>query len=311
MSQKEVKDLAASVHQRLLNLAKAKAEDFQLWLDRYASERLLYRLSRSEYRDQFVLKGAALLAVWSEEAYRATRDVDLLGWGEGSADHLRGVFREVCRTPVEDDGLILPVDSISVEEIREQQEYGGWRVKLTAMLGRARARVQVDVGYGDVITPGPVDISYPSLLGFPRAMLRGYPRETAVAEKVQALVALDTANSRMKDFSDLYHLSSEFQFDGATLSKALSATFDRRRTPLPTQVPAALTQLFYETTEKQAQWAGFARKSRLSGSDSGLGKVCKALEGFLMPPLRAAADETPFDLVWRPGGPWRNRSDGS
>lgn len=311
MTGKQIKNLPASIHRRLLDLARARGETLPILLNRFVAERFLYRLSLTEHRARFVLKGAALLSVWSERPHRPTRDIDLLGIGDRSMAGMERTFREVCNVSVEDDGLVFDMGSLVLADIREEQEYGGVRVTLKAFLGKAKIPLQIDVGFGDVVTPQAEEIEFGGLLGFPPARMRAYPRESVIAEKLEAMVTLDLANSRMKDFYDLYQLSQEFAFDGRVLCEAISATFRRRGTPMPTQVPVALSRAFYQSTEKQAQWAGFVRKSELNKSEVGLAEVCKVLESFLAPPLQAAADEAPFDLVWRPGGPWRSRSGGS
>ena len=307
MSEKRISNLAASVHRRLLNLAREKGEDLQFVLDRYAAERLLYRLSVSEYRDRFVLKGAALLAVWSKEAYRATRDVDLLSWGVSSPESVEPVFRGICRISVDDDGLRFLEDSIVAQEIQEAQEYGGIRVRMSALLGRARANVQIDVGFGDAVTPEPEEIEFGGMLGFPPAALRGYPRESVIAEKLHAMVTLGIANSRMKDFYDLLYMSRQFDFDGRKLCDAIAATFERRQTTLPRDAPTCLTAGFYEDREKLGQWSAFIRRSRIGGADAGLSEVCLALREFLLPPMLAAAEGAVFDMFWPSSGPWSRR----
>ena len=211
---KPVRDQAASVRQRLLNRARKEGEDFQLLLTLYCIERFLYRLSLSEHSEQFVLKGAMLFLLWRERSYRPTRDLDLLGRGESSFAHLEGRFRSVCRTEVESDGVEFDPSSVRASEIREEQEYGGVRVAVAARLGQARITLQIDIGFGDAITPKAQKVDFPSILDFPRARLLAYPRETVVAEKFQAMVVLGIANSRMKDFYDLWELASDFGFKG-------------------------------------------------------------------------------------------------
>jgi len=201
------KNLPASVRQRLLNLSRERGEDFNFTLTRYANERLLYRLARSPYRDQFVLKGAALFQVWSESLYRPTRDVDLLGFGDSTATGIGSVFHELCVLEVEPDGLRLLPDSVRAEEIRDQQEYGGLRVHLMADLDGAQIALQVDVGFGDAVTPGIEEADFPTLLDFPAPHLRTYPRETVIAEKFEAMVRLGIVNTRMKDFYDVWQLA--------------------------------------------------------------------------------------------------------
>lgn len=219
------------------------------------------------------------------------------------------VFREVCQVPVDDDGRVFDLESIELTEIREQRDYGGTRVALTVFLGKARVPVQIDVGFGDAVTPGVEEIEFGGLLGFPPARVRAYPRETVVAEKLEAVVSLGMLNSRMKDFYDLYQLSREFSFDGRVLSRAISATFRRRGTAVPAQLPVALSSEFCESREKQAQWAGFARKLQLSGGEVGLAEACTHLERFVMPLLRAAAQGASFEDAWAPGGPWSSESE--
>lgn len=297
-------NLPASVHQRLLNLSLATGEQFSYVLSRYAIERLLYRLSQSRYADQFVLKGALLFLVWAVPVHRPTRDLDLLGFGDGSAEQLARVFREVCLTAVGPDGVTFDPATIQVRPIREEQEYGGQRITLTVMLGRARIPVRIDVGFGDAIVPASVETSYPALLDFPPPQVRVYPRETVVAEKLHAMVALDMTNSRMKDFFDLWILARLFHFDGDTLVRAIRATFERRQTPLPRGGPVVFTAEFSESPDKVRQWQAFVRRNRLDVDDAGLTRVVADLTSFLLSPIQAAADEVSFSATWEPDGPW-------
>lgn len=213
------------------NLARKQHEDFQLVLTRYAIERLLYRLTRTGYAAEFVLKGAMLFRLWADQPHRPTRDLDLLGRGDPSVDRLAAVFRAVCGAAVEDDGLLFDPATVTAGKIKEDQEYEGVRVECVARLGQARIDLQVDVGFGDAVTPGPVTVQYPGLLDLPAPELAAYPRETVVAEKFQAMVMLGIANSRMKDFFDLWVLARSFTFAGPVLAAAIRATFARRKTP--------------------------------------------------------------------------------
>jgi len=304
VSKEKPTNLAASVRQRLLNLSRQRGEDFNLILNRYAVERLLYRLSLSAEADLFILKGATLFAVWTGRAHRPTRDLDLLGHGDASAQRIAGLFQRLCEMEVEPDGLHFDPASIRVEEIREDQEYGGQRVKLVAMLGAARIDVQTDIGFGDVVTPAATRIEYPTLLELPAPMIRAYPRETAVAEKLHAMVALGMLNTRMKDFYDVRLLAGQFAFEGATLAKAIKATFVRRGTPIPTAAPTALTSEFSTDRDRVAYWKGFLRRSGLEAATLELDRVVEDLRGFLIPPMFAAAAEVPFEKSWPAGGPW-------
>ncbi len=257
MSSKKSRNLEASVHQRLLNLSKKKNEDFNLILTRFAVERLLYRLSCSTYADNFILKGAMLLAVWMEQSHRPTRDLDLLGFGDDNSQYLMQVFKEICRIQVEEDGLIFEEESIEINEIREGQSYSGQRIRLTAKLGNARIRIQIDIGFGDAVTPEAVQIEYPALLDFPSPQIRAYPLETVVAEKLETIVQLGMINSRMKDFYDLQVISKMFSFEGLILVRAVEATFTRRGTIIPTEIPIALSDESATNPDKIMQWKAF------------------------------------------------------
>lgn len=305
MTKEKPTDMAASVRQRLLNLAQETKEDFQLVLTRYAIERMLFRLSRSDYRQRFVLKGAVLFQTWSKRMHRATLDLDLHGVGESELGAVRSVFASVCRQPVENDGISFDPESVEVEEIREDQEYKGVRIRVSAAIGVAKIPVQIDVGFGDAITPKPVSIDFPSLLGLPAPHLKAYPKETVVAEKYQAMVKLGIANSRMKDFFDLWVLASESAFDGAILCRAIGATFKRRQTALPTDTPLALTAEFADDATKQLQWGGFIRKGRLTVQPVALAEVVERLSEFLMPPTIALREKEHFTRSWQAGGPWK------
>ena len=299
------RNMPASVHQRLLNLARERHEELQSLLTRYALERLLYRLSRSRYRDQVVLKGALLVIVWTGQPHRATRDLDLSGSGEPVIHRFEAIFRELCATPVADDGLEFVAETIRALPIRDDQEYEGLRVHLTARLGQARLPLQVDIGFGDAIIPAPVDVVLPVLLDGPAPQLRAYPRETVVAEKFQAMVMLGIANSRMKDFYDIWTLAQRFTFDGAILCRACAATFARRRTPLPTDTPLALTPAFSNDAGKQTQWRAFVRRGRLADGEVDFTEVVTLVSNFLMPPMHALAAGQSFTQHWPVGGPWQ------
>jgi predicted nucleotidyltransferase component of viral defense system len=304
VNRRQPTNLPASIRQRLLNLSRELGEDFNLTLTRYGTERLLYRLSHSERADQFVLKGALLLSLWTDRLRRPTRDLDLLAFGDSSQEALAQLFRAICIADVEADGLIFDPDSVRVTEIREAQEYGGQRVQMTATLGRARIHLQVDIGFGDVITPAAQDVEYPSLLGLPSPRLRVYPRETVIAEKLEAMVILGMANSRMKDFYDVWMMSLELEFSGQTLSRAIQATFQRRRSELPRAVPTALTEEFATDSAKGRQWRAFLSRNRLDVGGIGLAQIIQEIRLFLMPPVTAAANGRELEENWPAGGPW-------
>jgi predicted nucleotidyltransferase component of viral defense system len=274
------RNVGASVRQRLLNLARARGQPLELLLTRYALERLLHRLSISTHRNRFVLKGALLLTTWFDEPHRATRDLDLLGFGDPSDDALLAVFREVMAVAV-DDGVSFDTAKLQVQPIREDLEYGGSRLRTTASLAGARIPVVVDVGFGDAIEPGAEDIDLPVLLEMPSPHLRAYPQETVVAEKLHAMVALGLANSRMKDYYDVWMLLRRLEIDGGRLRRSVEATFERRNTPVPTTFPEGLTDAFAADPGKQAQWDAFV--GNLSAPGPTLGEVITDLRNSLLP----------------------------
>jgi hypothetical protein len=276
----------ASIHARLLTRAKARGEQFELTLTRFGVERFLYRLSISEVCDRYWLKGALLFDLWFAVPHRPTRDADFLGFGEPDVEIVRREIASVCQIAV-DDGIVFDPSSIVVEEIREGASYGGLRARLIGRLGAARCHVQLDIGYGDAVTPGPEQIDYPALLDdMPTARLRAYPRASVVAEKLEAIVTLGFANSRMKDYFDLRALACEGAIDPAALGRAIRATFERRGTTLPEDFPLGLSDEFARDTGKVAQWRAFLAKSRLDAPS--LVDVVAEVRAFLAQPLSVA-----------------------
>jgi hypothetical protein len=290
--------VAASVRSRLLALARPDTEEFQGILIRYGCERLLYRLSKSEWRDRFVLKGAALFAVWVEEPFRTTRDVDLLGLTAPDALELAVVFRSVCEQEVEPDGLVFHADSVRTRRIREEQPYQGIRVTLLATLKRTKIALQADVGTGDAVVPPAEEVVYPTLLDMPAPRLRAYTRYTVVAEKFSAMVELGMANSRVRDYFDIWALARDFEFDGDVLRAAIDATFVRRKAEIPRELPAGLSKAYAEAAEHF--WPAFLRKNVPIRTSLLLVDVIRAIGTFLEPVLSGQA----AGLVWRQGKGW-------
>lgn len=274
-------------------------------LTRYGVERLLYRLGRTPASEHFVLKGAVLFYVWEGHPRRPTRDVDFLGYGDASPDAVAGVFRAVCEADVEPDGLTFLADSVAAESIRDAQEYGGVRLTLLAMLGNASIPLQVDVGFGDAVTPAAEIADFPTLLDFPAPRVRAYPAETVVAEKFHAMVVLGMANTRMKDFYDLWVLSEARRFDGTLLAEAIAATFARRGTALPSPdaPPLALVAAFGRDAEKQRQWRAFLTRGRL-GAPADFQIVVERVAVLVLPPTSAACRRNAFRSGWTPSGGW-------
>lgn len=296
-----------SVFQRLLNHAKTHGENFNFLLLRYGVERLLYRLSISPDADKFILKGASLFLAWSGRSHRVTRDADLLGLGPADAEILINVFKVLCLAVSQDvDGIQFIPGTVKAIPLREEQDYGGIRVTLTGLLHHARIPLQVDIGFGDVVTPAPQEILFPTLLDAPAPRLLACPRETMIAEKLHAMVHLGMLNSRMKDFYDMHVLARDFDYAGNELTNAIKATFKRRNTGIPPEIPPALTEEFGRDDRKITQWKAFVRKGRLGSEAPPLMEVITYLRGFLLPPLAAAAATALIPGHWSAGGPWKS-----
>ncbi len=294
---RELRNIGASVRARLLARARVEQTDFQILLTRYALERLLYRLSVSDQRERFVLKGAMLFAIWQDDPFRPTRDLDLLGHGDPDPAIVAASIRSICSAKVLDDGVVFDVAGVVAIPIRGEDEYPGVRVRTGATIAGARLPIQIDVGFGDVITPATIEIEFPTLLDAPAPILRAYPPETVVAEKTEAIVTLGIANSRMKDFYDLWMIAQTFAFEGDNLAEAIRRTFERRRTLLPEHVPVGLSESF--ALDKETQWQAFLVRDRLAMTPTSLVQVIDDLRTFLTPMLARAEV-----ALWPPGGPW-------
>jgi hypothetical protein len=300
-------NVVASVHQRLLNLAHQGEGDFQTLLTRYALERLMYRVTRLDSEGHFILKGALAFCLWEGKLHRATRDLDFLGSGDSSAAYFAQFFDDVCHLEVEEDGIRLDEQSLEVRQVREDEEYQGVRVQLMARLGTARIPLTVDFGFGDVVTPPPAEVEFPALLGFPKPRVLAYHRETVIAEKFWIMVHLEKANTRLKDYYDLWTLATHFSFEGETLCQAMQATFARRKTAIPAEIPIGLTSDFSDSPLKQSQWVSFLKKGRLVEASINLAEVIPLLRDFLMLPAQAQVAGQPFEQSWPAGGPWQKQ----
>ncbi len=291
-----MKNIAASVHQRLYNFSRENNTDFNQLLLRFANERFLYRLGISKYKERFLLKGASLFTLWFNTPHRPTRDIDLLGFGSNEISDIEKIFTEICKIEIE-DGLLFKTDTIKGTEIKEGEEYQGVRVSFLALLGKAQITLQVDVGFGDAVIPNAENVIFPSVLDFPSPELKAYRKETVVAEKFEALVKLGMLNSRMKDFWDLRLLIQEFEFNGEVLQKAVRATFERRGTRFPKGLPVALTEEFTADSGKQVQWKAFIRKNKLE-QNLGLTTVIDSLKGFFQPIIESIERQETLNAVW-------------
>jgi predicted nucleotidyltransferase component of viral defense system len=299
------RNLPALVLARLLKRAHETGDDYQIILANYCFERFLYRLGMSELRDRFVLKGAMLLRLWSENPYRSTRDLDLLRKGEGSSEGIREDLKIICAVAVQPDAVSFSADGIRVEAIRAEDEYAGTRVILPARCGTARLPLQIDIGIGDSVWPEPQRAVFPTLLDFPPPEVLAYSRESVVAEKFEAMVVLGDRNSRIRDFFDLHHLASRCEFDRLTLAEAVRRTFSRRQTPIPMETPIGLTSEYWRNPSRPSQVRAFVRRAGLTVSDEINEDFMKFLGAFLLPILDDLRGETLVKGAWPPGGPWR------
>jgi predicted nucleotidyltransferase component of viral defense system len=270
-------------------------------------ERFLYRLSRSQYSKRFILKGALLLTAWRAPLSRPTVDIDLMGRTSNELAHIAVIVREICGLESETDGVQFDSGSIKTSRIKEETEYEGVHIRFRAILARAQVPMQIDIGFGDIIVPQPTTIQYPTLLDFPPPILMAYPKETVVAEKLEALTTLGLLNSRFKDYFDLWLLSRLYPFEGSTLCDAIAATFRNRDTAIEGQ-PVGLSEAFSSDPARQKQWAAFLHRSRFTKAPSELSEATAALREFAFLPLSAAAYGSSFLATWKPGGPWLNQS---
>jgi hypothetical protein len=295
-------NISASVRARLLNLARTRKHNFDLILTRFCLERLLYRISISLQAERFLLKGAMLFDLWFDIPHRATRDIDLLGFGSSDLKEMEETFISVCSIDVP-DGVAFDAHSVKATEIRNEANYPGVRLTLFASVDGARCHLQVDIGFGDAVTPGPDDVIYPVLLDDLEAPhLRTYPHYTVVSEKFQTLATLGIANSRMKDYFDLWILAHRSEFEGELLRQSIRATFERRQTALPVEPPVGLTEAFAQDAQKQKQWQAFMRKNALDPLP--LAEVIGFIAEFLLPVVHAATTVRAFSSRWPAGGPW-------
>lgn len=299
-------DPAASIQARLLNESRRRGEEFERTLTRFGVERFLYRLGASTVRERCLLKGATLLSVWLSDPYRATRDVDLLSFGVKDEESVRTLLEAVLAVPCPDDGLLFDLDHLRVSEIRSAEEYTGFRARFLARLGKARITIQLDLGIGDAVSLPPELVELPTILGaLPAPTVRAYPRELSVAEKLEALVKLDTRNSRMKDFHDIWALSGAFAFSGPPLREAVAACFARRDTPLTEEIPRPLTREFYERIDMTGRWTAYLAAGTVLISPPELFEEIGArIVLFLGPVRESIVSGEAFELEWPAGGPW-------
>lgn len=298
------RNIAASVHQRLLNKSREAARPFNDLLQYYAIERFLFRFSRSSYADRFILKGALMLMVWDVSEFRPTMDIDMLGRIKNSTDAIVTMVRDVCLQEVEPDGIVFDPNSIRGQVITEDADYEGVRVHFRGSLDNARLSIQLDVGFGDIVIPSPELMAYPTILDLPAPQIRGYSRESTIAEKFEAMVRRGIMNSRMKDFWDIRLLSRQFDFNGQTLAAAITETFTARHTIIPSE-PVAFTKAFIRDRTKQSQWKAFLRKNRIIGVQDSFEEAVYVVSFFLKPVVDGLVNNQPIPSVWKAPGPWQ------
>lgn len=298
-----IKNTAASVHQRLLHKAKESYRLFNELLHRFAIERFIYRISKSPHADRFILKGALMFSAWSGQGSRPTMNIDLLGRLDNSLESIAAAMKDACLMDVEADGMSFNAETVTAARITEDAEYEGVRVRLQGGLGNAQVSLQIDIGFGDVIVPGPSKVAYPTLLDFPVPELNGYTMESTIAEKFQAMVKLGVLNSRMKDFYDIWILARTFDFRGEILAEAVEKTFERRNTPIPL-APTVFDPSFLKDGDKKIQWQGFIRKAKLADAPEAFEDVVAAVKMFLEPLAASLAEKRTFRSFWNAPGPW-------
>jgi len=303
MTERPPKNIVASIHQRLLNASRQTGRRFNDLVLYYAVERFLYRLSQSAYRDRVILKGGLMLNVWQTPVTRVTRDIDLLGRLSNDPQAIADVVRDICAVHVEDDGIVFDPDSVWTNPIAEDADYEGVRAQFRGHFGKMPLAMQIDFGFSDVITPAPTEIIYPSLLDHPPARLLAYNRETAVAEKFEAMVKLGELNSRMRDFFDVWALSQGFAFEEQLLADAIRSTFARRGTELES-APACFGETFVATPAKIAQWKGFLKTAQVSDAPAELSDAIDRIRQFIIPVIETIASGHESNRQWQPGGPW-------
>ncbi len=295
------RNVPGSVRQRLLNQARSERRLFGELLQYFAMERFLYRLSRSEHAGRFILKGALMLRVWRSEEFRPTMDIDLLGRTRNEEAGIVSQVRDVLLVDVEADGLVFQPDSIRTERVTEDADYGGIRVRFLGALDSVRIHMQIDIGFGDVVYPGPEESDLPVMLDFPAPRLLCYSRESSIAEKFEAMVKFGMLNNRMKDFYDIWLLSRQFDFTGAELAQAIRLTFERRGTKLPLEIEA-FTQPFIDA--KQTQWTAFRKRLQQDHVPASFAQITASLGQFLSPIVASLTSGKPSPRNWTAPGLW-------
>ncbi|MEK6567225.1 MAG: nucleotidyl transferase AbiEii/AbiGii toxin family protein [Candidatus Omnitrophota bacterium] len=270
----------------------------------YGMERFLYRFSKSKYADKFVLKGALLFAVWQIPDRRTTLDIDFLSRFDNEVTTIEKVMKEVCDTSVDPDGLNFDSQTVKGMKVKEDADYEGVRVKFTGFLDRARIPMQIDVGFGDIVYPRAKVIDYPVILDFPKPRLNGYPQESVISEKFEAMIKLGFLNSRMKDFYDIWLMMRQFEFKGANIASAVKKTFNNRKTDVPNKKPLFANEIYDEKSDRQTLWSAFLKKGDIQHAPETLSATAKEIENFLIEPIMALNENGNFDKTWKSPRGW-------
>jgi hypothetical protein len=301
---KDIKNIRASIRAKLQNKAKETNRPFAEVLQYFGIERFLYRFSCSEYASQFILKGALMFIVWHVPERRSTLDIDFLARFNNRITAIEKIIKDVCRMEVIPDGLFFDAETVKGQKIKEDADYEGVRVKVLGFLDRSRIHMQIDIGFGDITYPIPKLIEYPVILDFPKPHLKGYPAESVVSEKFEAMVKLGLLNSRMKDFYDIWLMMHQFDFEGSKLSEALRRTFTWRKTEVPEGNKLFAKEIYDEKSDRQTLWKAFLNKGDIKQAPEKLSSVAKEIERFLYKPLNAINKSEKFDAIWNASGPW-------
>lgn len=302
MSQRELRNIPASVRARLLSEARASGDSFDQVLQYFAIERFLYRLSKSDWSERFIVKGAIMLRAWGTPLGRPTRDIDFLGQVDNSPEAVLRVVRECLAIEYPDDGIVFDRE-LEADAINTGRDYPGLRVVLRGNLDGATFKLQLDIGIDDAVVPDPVWIDYPTLLDLAAPWILVYQPTTALAEKYETIVDKDVDNSRLRDYYDIWLVSESRTILGSELAAAIAATFAHRGTPLTAQIPAGLTEIFYEDPDARSRWRSLLMTKRIDAPED-LAAVCDAIAAFIVPPAIAAASGVPFTSQWDPSTGW-------
>lgn len=302
---KDIINMPASIRARLQNKAKETNRPFAEILQYYSMERFLYRFSKSQYANQFILKGALMFTAWNIPQRRTTLDIDFLARFDNQIGSIEKVIKDICKVKVVSDGLVFNSETVKGMRIKEDADYEGVRVKFVGFLERARVTMQMDIGFGDTVYPRPKIFDYPVILDLPKPHLKGYPQESVASEKFEAIVKLGLLNSRMKDFFDIWLMMRQFDFDGLNLTEALKRTFEHRKTELPQKRPLFAEEIYDYKSDRQILWTAFLRKNDIKHAPNTLSATAKAIEKFLIKPLDAIHRGLEFKKTWKASGTWK------